>query len=297
MIAPYRLHDVEVSAVREVSPHLRRVTVTGALLDRVAPRTLDRRIKLVLPRRAGDDLRDLPRGCDWWAGWRAMTDPPPVRTYTVRQVRPQRREVDVEMVLHDGAGPAGSWAATAAPGDRLAVALPQAHHPDAHDVGIAWRPGTATEILLAGDETALPAIANIVAELPESTTGQVYVEVPTSADRPGLRAPAGVTVHEVARDGRPHGTALLTAVRDTGQPAPPPQPGPRRRSRLDPPVPPGPDELLWEEPEPGPGSHYAWLAGESSVVRELRTHLLGERGWPRQRVAFMGYWRRGRVHP
>ena len=41
------------------------------------------------------------------------------------------------------------------------------------------------------------------------------------------------------------------------------------------------------------GTPYAWIAGESGVVRALRRHLVGERGFDRRRVTFAGYWRRG----
>jgi len=38
---------------------------------------------------------------------------------------------------------------------------------------------------------------------------------------------------------------------------------------------------------------YAWLAGESAMVRAVRRHLVGERGIDRRVVTFTGYWRRG----
>ena len=56
----------------------------------------------------------------------------------------------------------------------------------------------------------------------------------------------------------------------------------------------GEDDMLWEVPEAvTPGESYAWLAGESTVIRALRRHLVGECGWDRGQVAFMGYWRLG----
>lgn len=44
---------------------------------------------------------------------------------------------------------------------------------------------------------------------------------------------------------------------------------------------------------PSARAPYAWIAGESGRVKELRRHLVGERGIDRRRVTFVGYWRQG----
>jgi NADPH-dependent ferric siderophore reductase len=36
-----------------------------------------------------------------------------------------------------------------------------------------------------------------------------------------------------------------------------------------------------------------WIAGESGQVKALRRHFVGERGFDRRRVTFVGYWRQG----
>jgi NADPH-dependent ferric siderophore reductase len=40
-----------------------------------------------------------------------------------------------------------------------------------------------------------------------------------------------------------------------------------------------------------PGRGQAWLAGEAGAVKQLRGHLLGERGLDRRLVYATGYWR------
>ena len=84
----YLPRDVVVESVEDLTPYLRRVVLTGPDLDRVHPTTLDRRIKLVLPRAEGDTLPDLPRDARWYDAWRALPDDarPAVRTYTARAV-------------------------------------------------------------------------------------------------------------------------------------------------------------------------------------------------------------------
>jgi NADPH-dependent ferric siderophore reductase len=57
-----------------------------------------------------------------------------------------------------------------------------------------------------------------------------------------------------------------------------------------------PDDLVWEVPDgTATAGCYVWLAGEAGVVTGLRRHLLREAGFDRRSVAFMGYWRTGRV--
>ncbi|MFJ6135476.1 SIP domain-containing protein [Kitasatospora sp. NPDC092286] len=67
---------------------------------------------------------------------------------------------------------------------------------------------------------------------------------------------------------------------ERSRPCPPPPP-PR-------PHPPAPDR-------PHHSGHPAHVAGEAAAVRELRRHLVGERGIDRRAVCFMGYWRTGRT--
>lgn len=300
----YLPRDVVVESVEDLTPYLRRVVLTGPDLDRVHPTTLDRRIKLVLPRAEGDTLPDLPRDARWYDAWRALPDDarPAVRTYTARAVRPRDRALVVDLVLHDHPGPAGRWATTARPGDPLVAVCPVAGAPGADRCGIAWHPGRATQVLLAGDETALPAIASILESLGDHVTGEVLLEVPSSdsdistsdstASSDGdlaLDAPPGVTVSVLPRGARPHGEVLEEAVRHTAW-SPLEESEVARREALST----GPEEILWDEPQHVSADHYAWLAGESGLIRRLRRHLVGERGWPRDRVAFMGYWSLGR---
>ena len=135
-----------------------------------------------------------------------------MRTYTIREVRPGPRLV-VDFVLHlepGASGPAAAWAATAAPGDTVGIIAPRAGEVFG---GIEWAPGGASRLLLAGDETAVPAISAILEQLPPDARGAAYLEVPCAQDLLPLHAPRGVDVRWLARDGRPHGSLLAPAVR------------------------------------------------------------------------------------
>ncbi|MEU8372499.1 siderophore-interacting protein [Micromonospora sp. NPDC048894] len=293
--APWRLFDVQVRAVRRLSPSFLRVTFTGPDLDRFADNGYDQRIKLVLPLPGRPGVH-LPGGVDWYSHWRALPEDErcPIRTYTVRAVRPYLAEVDIDLVLHGDSGPAGRWALRARPGDEAGLLGPDAGYHGDHG-GIEFRPPAAGQLLLAGDETAVPAISAILERLPLDARGRVLLEVPDRADVLPLVAPPGVTVDWLPRDGGDHGSRLLPAVAaaahhllcDVGvHPT-----GPIVDVDVD-------QALLWEVPTPtSPVPVYAWLAGEAGVIRALRRHLVADRGMDRRAVAFMGYWRHGRTDP
>jgi NADPH-dependent ferric siderophore reductase len=301
--AAWRLFHTEVRRVHRLSPSFVRVTFTGDDLDRFADNGFDQRIKLIPPL-PGAGLAHLPIGPEWYPRWRALPEEQrnPIRTYTVRAVRPQLREVDVDMVLHGVHGPASRWAAEAAPGSVAALMGPNADHDGDHG-GIDFRPPAHTRILLlGGDETAVPAILSILAALPADATGEALLEVPTAGDMLDLTAPTGMRVTWLPRNGAAHGERLIPALRATvcrllGSPAP------ARQALGGGAVPAFEDvdvdeDILWEVPEPTAAEaspFYAWLAGEAAVIRTLRRHLVNECGVDRDSVAFMGYWRLGRA--
>ncbi|WP_018255639.1 siderophore-interacting protein [Salinispora mooreana] len=292
-VAPWRLFTVEVRAVRRLSPSFVRVTFTGPDLDRFADNGYDQRVKLAFPL-PGERGAGLPEGPDWYARWRALPEGQrnPIRTYTVRAARPELSEVDVDLVLHGDGGPATRWARRVQPGDQIVIVGPDAGYDGEHG-GLEFRPPVAAKLLLAGDETAVPAISSILERLPVTARGRVLLEVPEADDVQPLAAPPGVTVRWLARGGHPHGTRLVPAVSAAaGELMSGPSVGvPVTELNLD-------TELLWEVPiSVLPVPLYAWLAGEAGVIRTLRRHLITERGVNRQAVAFMGYWRLGRPDP
>jgi NADPH-dependent ferric siderophore reductase len=292
-VTAWRFFPVEVRATRRLSPTFLRVTFTGDDLDRFADNGYDQRIKLFLPL-PGHGLTHLPHGENWYADWCALPHEHrnPMRTYTVRAVRPEQCEVDIDMALHGATGPASAWAADVEPGKTACLMGPSADYDGVHG-GVDFRPhADAGFVLLGADETAVPAAAAILERMPAGARGEAYLEVPRPEDRLDLRKPEGVRVTWLPRENEPHGEKLIAAVREaTGRllTAPP------ETQELDD-VDIDADDL-WEVPEqevPEEKGLYAWLAGEAAVIRTLRRHLVAECGVDRRAVAFMGYWRRGR---
>lgn len=253
---------------RRLSPSFARVTLGGPDLARFTPMGWDQWFRLFLPVAEGT-LARLPNRLDTFAYMRylaiAKTERPVLRNYSVAGYRADGEsgpELDVDFVLHgsaaDGtAGPAATWAETCDPGDAVAIL----------DEGVlfappAERPGP---VALVGDETALPALAGILASLPPDATGSAFVEVPDAADVRALEAPAGVEVRWVVRPD-PHATpgyAVLTAAIDAGASSVPPA--------------------------------SAWAAGEQSLAAAMRRHWV-RIGVDKRAISFTGYWRAPRSH-
>lgn len=198
------LYPAAVTAVRDLTPHLRRVTFGSPELRGFRDDGPDQRVTLLLPR-AGQSVPLLPSaGDDWYRSWRAMPHDvrAVLRTYTIRSCRPSRGEVDIDLLLHGDTGPGSAWASRATVGDRVAIFGAHAEY--------EADPGARQ--LIAGDHAALPAIAAIVERLPAHARGHVLVELPDPAERLPVTAPAGVRVDWLDAGPTP-GDALFTAVR------------------------------------------------------------------------------------
>ncbi|MEV7932973.1 siderophore-interacting protein [Curtobacterium sp. NPDC089185] len=306
MAARYRVFSVRVAAVTALTPSFVRVTLTGDALADFSAVGLDQRIKLVLPI-PGHGFTDLPDGDDWYGAWRALPDAErnPLRTYTVRSFRPDAHELDIDFVAHGDTGPASRWVSSCRVGDELRIVGPAVPSSPAElPSGAAeFAPGSATRILLAGDETAAPAICAILEALDVTAVGHVFIEVPTDADRLPVTAPAGVEVRWIARNGASHGVRMTDQVQAWASDvvAGAFARGVVDRSGVDPS---GvelsevdvDEQVLWDVPAPvDERPVYAWIAGEAGCVKELRRHLVRGVGLDREQVAFMGYWRHGKA--
>jgi len=180
---PERLGHVQrwrVAGARSVTPHLRRVTFRVEDAEFYAGDL--HHVRLLLPQRE-DGAFAFPKACP--AGlpiWPEGDLMPVLRNYTVRAVRAQRGEVDVDFVLHEPAGPATAWARGCRPGDEIG-ALGPIGRPICH----------APVRILAGDETALPTILRQIEECPSGELIDAYVELGDDAERQLVAVP---------RDGR-----------------------------------------------------------------------------------------------
>lgn len=296
---PYR---ATVASVTRLGEHYRRVVFTSPRFEHFGTDRLDQRIKLVLPLADGHladlgaDLDDPGEPYAWYETWRETPSPlrNPLRTYTVRRVDTAARTVTVDFVCHGDTGPASAWVQRAVAGDEIILVGPDGRS-EQSSLGIDFRPGTAHHLLLAGDETAAPAICAILEMLPATRDVHAFIEVPSAGDVLPVDHPASFAVTWLPRRHESVGELLQPAVTRWLEEHPAivaaaAAPRPQNLADLD-----DDADLLWDSPPAGgSGELYAWLAGESSVIKALRRELVGGRGIDRKRVAFMGYWRQGR---
>ncbi|WP_397455843.1 siderophore-interacting protein [Pseudomonas versuta] len=233
---------LEVLRVVDLTPRMRRITVGGAQLAGFISLGSDDHVKLFFPQTA-EELATL-ENLELSAGMKSKTMPP-MRDYTPRRYDLDTLELDIDFVLH-GDGPAATWAAQARPGQWLYIGGPR---------GSMVVPDMFDNYLLIGDETALPAIARRLEELPANRRALVVVEVENAAEEQTLNSAASVDVIWVHRDGSNN---LLEIVQGLSIPQ---------------------------------GKLYAWVATETALSRKVRRVLLDTHGLNEEFVKAAGYWR------
>ena len=247
---PPRFRRVSVRRVEASSPRLVRVTLSGDELEGLVIEEPAASVRLLLPASASEGLV-VPR----WNGNEFLLPDgrrPTIRTFTPRRLEPDALELDLEAVVH-GDGVASRWAAAAEPGAPAAVSGPGRGYAIDRD---------APAFLLAGDETAIPAISQLLEVLPPDTPIHVHIEVARRDARLALPDHARSTVewHDLP-SGAPPGDALVAAVRASELP-----PGVR-----------------------------VWAAGEAAAMQRIRRHLFEERSLSRDQTTVRGYWKHGRA--
>ena len=308
------LTEATVHRVERLSPSFVRIELASPAFVDLGEDGFDTRFKVVLPGPTGQLPTIPPVAEDYYGTWMAAPDGvrSPMRTYTIRDIVRDGAQVRlvVDFVVHEdkqqdgghGVGPACRWALAAAPGDVVQVIAP---HSLTEYGGTEFDPAGRRHLILVGDETALPALTRILADLGPGYTGDVFVQVPSSADILDLRVPAGFEVTWCPRNDDACGRRLVQEVRrHVGLP-------PSAEFEALPELPSDLDIDVWETPRYSAAGEdveaqlgtrtlghdledtYAWIAGESWMVKALRRSLVSELGADRSQVAFMGYWREG----
>ncbi|MGC4932595.1 siderophore-interacting protein [Gordonia sp. DT30] len=262
-----QVNTMTVLRREQISPHMVRLYLGGEGFDDFVPAVgkdgraeTDMYVKLIF----------MPEGVDFPEDFDPRTSrtlppeqQPTLRTYTVRSLDSQRRELLVDFVVHGDEGLAGPWAASVEPGATVRFLGPgSGYHPNPD---APWH-------LLACDEAGLPAVAAALESMPADAVAKVFIEVAGPADEIELRAPAGAEitwVHrgggagEVGDDRAGDNAPLVAAVRDAS----------------------------WLDGEP-----HVFIHGEAqAVMHNLRRYIRKERGVGAANASISGYWRRGRT--
>lgn len=243
---PPRFRHMSVRAAERLSPRMVRVTFEGPDLRGLEVEEPAASVRLLLPSPGTDELI-VPA----WNGNEFLLqdgERPVIRTFTPPLVADDDHDLDLWIVVHEG-GAASEWAAAAEPGDPAAVSGPgRGYHVDA----------AAPAYVLAGDETALPAIAQLLEALPGAATVEVHVEiVRPDAELPLPDHPNATITWHVLPAGAPPGATLVAAV----------------------------------EGAPLDAAGRVWAAGEAAGMHRIR-RLLAARQFPRAQSTVRGYWKR-----
>jgi NADPH-dependent ferric siderophore reductase len=246
---PPRFRRVAVRRVGQLSPRLVRVTLAGGELEGLTVDQPAASVRLLLPSPGADELV-MPT----WNGNEFLLPDgrrPTIRTFTPRRVDPEALELDLDVVVHGG-GVASGWAAAAGSGEAAVSGPGRGYAVDRQAPGF----------LLAGDETAIPAMSQLLEALPGDRPVQVHIEVGHPDARLALPDHPGATVawYDLPA-GAPPGEALVDAIR-------------------------GADIT---------DGARVWVAGEAAAVQRIRRHLFQDRGLPRSQTAVRGYWKHGRT--
>lgn len=199
--------EMTVERVTEVTPHMRRITLSGTDLDRYA--THGPHLKLFVPPEGLARPEWPVPGEDGLPVWPADDRRPCVRTFTVRHVDLAAGTIDVDFALHGDHGVGSRWSIQARPGDLVGVRGP-----------IGLRAPAADWYLLVGDETALPVIARTLESLPANAKGVAIIEVADGSEQQPIRYDADIELHWLHRNGAEAGTTsmLVDSVRSVDMP-------------------------------------------------------------------------------
>ncbi|MDN3682462.1 siderophore-interacting protein [Vibrio tapetis subsp. quintayensis] len=171
----FNMRMTQVHNIIDLSPHMRRIILSGSDLNDFPVGQESAHVKIVLP-----SPGQIKPKLGFSFGMKKR-----MRSYTIRAFDDITKQLTLDFAVNDHQGLATGWASNAQIGDYLGIAGPgKAKYPD---YLADWH-------LLIADLTALPALAAILEKLPESAQGQVLVQVPSLADRQEVKIPIGINL-------------------------------------------------------------------------------------------------------
>lgn len=229
-----------------LTPHMIRVTLTGAKVSNIAAGCEGAHCKIFLPEPNqsmsdfSQQLEDGPR--------------PIVRTYTVRHIRPEVGEMDIDFVDHGDAGPASAWARQAKEGDFCGFGGPGS---------VKIKEFYADHYLVVSDMSALPVAVATLEAMPSNASGKAFLEITSPEDKQDMVAPDGIDIVWITNPNVHKGNAELT-------------------------------RMIHDMPWPD-GTVQTCIAGESTMIKDLRKYLMVDRALPKKDAYISGYWKIGLV--
>jgi NADPH-dependent ferric siderophore reductase len=180
MLAEPRTWHLDVAAVRDLTPRMRRVQFTSPDLDRF----------------------DHLAGQDMALTFRRVDAPPVRRRYTIRHFDRDHYVLDLDFVMH-GDGPGMRWAQAARPGDSIEVVGPR---------GKITLVGDAAWHLFAGDATAVPGALAMMEALARDVPALAFLQVDGPEERQSVDGARGQRTNWHYEHQAPNGAAGLVAA-------------------------------------------------------------------------------------
>jgi len=215
--------QLDVVNVEQISPGFKRITLTGDSLADFISASFDAHIKFIVNPEAAE---------------------PAMRDYTPRSYDNVKKELVIEFAMH-GEGPANQWAENVKAGDKAFIAGPRGSRVIPMDYD--WQ-------LMLGDETAFPAIARRLEELPAGTRVTVVALAADKQDRLTFSSQANPEIIWV----------------DT------------------------PEQLTeWAiNHQLAAGEGFVWCAAEASIIKALRNIFVEEKGHDINAIRTSAYWKK-----
>lgn len=169
-----RLRMIQVAATFDLSPHMRRIVLTGAELNDFPANKESAHVKVIVP-----DSNERPSLRLFSKHKRDM------RSYTIRKFDDVNKALTIDFAVNDHQGRISEWASNAKMGDYLGIAGPGSVKHTNFEA--PWH-------LFIGDLTALPAIAATLEKLPDDAKGKAFIQVPLQQDMQVFKAPKGIDI-------------------------------------------------------------------------------------------------------
>ncbi|MCV6600386.1 MAG: siderophore-interacting protein [Cohaesibacter sp.] len=242
-LMPPNFRKARITSVQPIGHTYIRITLAADDIDRFFEGGMH--FRLLFPKKSGNDpvwpYIDEDGRTIWPTGDQELMRP----VYTVRKIDKEKPAFDFDVFLHEG-GPTAEWACQAKKGDEIGLMGPSG----------GWIP-QADYFLLAGDETAIPAIARILETLPPTSRGQVFLSVKKQDDQLKITHPQGMTLEWVVRQDGAHEKLL---------------------------------ERASQAVLPERGDVFVWFAAKKSEARKAKHHFRGEKGFNTKNSYIAGYW-------
>lgn len=253
---PRPQHVLTVESTEQIGPHLIRIVLTGESLAHFGgDEHTDSYVKFVF---VHPDLGlEPPYDLTMLRESVPAEHQPVLRTYTVRAIDRTARRLTVDFVTHGETGWAGPWASAVKVGDRAVVTGPGGGYAPNPEAG--WH-------LLAGDLSAVPAIAAALEAMPVEARGVALIEVGQEVDVLPLKGPEGVEVQWLVNPDTDDVDHLARAI----------------------------DGLDWPVDVQVEHAVQVFAHGERESIKAVRG-VRKRREVPRVAISISGYWARGRT--